>query len=79
MLIILLSGIALVRVSVLYGNFNCGFSMISNNLSYDYISVLLIFVVFELEILVVLIVVNVALVLVVVGITYYELLINIVS
>lgn len=75
---IMLLRIALVGVNKLYGNFNCRFSIISNNLSYDYISVLLIFVVFELEILVVLVMVNVVLVIVVIGITYYELIVNIV-
>jgi len=78
-LLSLLMGVSLIGVNVLYGNFNCRFSQIRKNINYDYLILLLVFIVFELEILLVLVLHSVIVLLVVIGITYYELIVSVVS
>jgi len=71
---LMLVRIAILGINVLYGNFNCGFSIISTNIRYDYLNLFLVFLVFECEVLVVLMLQSVKYILMIVRVTYVELI-----
>lgn len=56
-----------------YGDFSCGFAMISNIMGFDHIFLLLVFLIFEIEIVVVLTLQSLLVVVVICVVTIYEL------
>jgi len=71
LLLLLLGGLG-IRVGII---FNCRFAAYEALLSMDYLNVLVIFLIFELEILVVLVNVGVLVILLIVFVTLYELVV----
>jgi len=77
--LVLLQRIALIGVNMLYRNFNCGFAMIDKKISYDYINLFVVFLVFECEVLVVLVRQSIDYIMIIIIITYIELIYGIVN